>query len=71
LEIVSPREAPKIKIKPHLYFVKPRPPKSPPMEVSCEIQFMSMRRRGIYNIKFTGGWLKTQPVETYFHWWFS
>jgi hypothetical protein len=32
-----------------LYFVKSGPPKSPPMEVGCELQLLSGRKSGIYN----------------------
>jgi hypothetical protein len=42
-----------------LYFVKSGPPKSPPMEVGCELQLPSGTKSGIYNTQFTGGYLNT------------
>jgi hypothetical protein len=40
----------KMKIDTSLYFVKSEPPKSPPMEVGCELQLLSRRMKGyLYN----------------------
>jgi hypothetical protein len=54
-----------------LVYVKSGPPKSPSMEVGCELQVLSGGRRGIYSTNVTGGWLEEQSVETYFYWRFS
>jgi hypothetical protein len=52
-----------------MYSVKSGPPKSPPMEVGCEhtVHYRG-KKRGIYNIQFTGGWFKKSPVKIDFHW---